>query len=242
MNELEGQDQLTLARDLVEALATGERGQADRIVNALARGVESSVCSQIATMTEGLRKALADLEGDVGVAGMTLHEIPDVRDRLQYIIAKTERAAHRTISSVEALLPMVERISGGAEKLIEDWSRIEWEGLDSTNLSALRDRVIEVVGQLRGDSRALHDRLCEILVAQDYQDLIGQVIQRVVQLLQEVEAKLATMASLSGGIAKEARPHGDEAEPERSDAQPQARPRVLTSQGEVDELLAALGG
>ena len=88
---MEGQDQLTLARDLVEALATGERGQADRIVNALARGVESSVCSQVATMTEGLRKALADLEGDVGVAGMTLHEIPDVRDRLHYIIAKTER-------------------------------------------------------------------------------------------------------------------------------------------------------
>ncbi|MGH8586926.1 MAG: protein phosphatase CheZ, partial [Gammaproteobacteria bacterium] len=149
--------------------------------------------------------------------------------------------AHRTIGSVEALLPMVERISGGAEKLIEDWSRIEWEGLDSTNLSALRDRVIEVVGQLRGDSRALHERLCEILVAQDYQDLTGQVIQRVVQLLQEVEVKLATMASLSGGIPRQARPQGDEAEPERSDEQPQARPRVLTSQGEVDELLAALG-
>jgi len=97
----------------------------------------------------------------------------------------------------------------------------------------LRDRVIEVVGQLREHSRALHERLCEILVAQDYQDLIGQVIQRVVRLLQEVEAKLATMVSLSGGIAKEARPQGDEAEPERSDEQPQARPRVLTSQGEV---------
>jgi hypothetical protein len=41
---------------------------------------------------------------------------------------------------------MVERISGGAEKLIEEWSRIEWEGLDSTNLGVLRDRVIEVVG------------------------------------------------------------------------------------------------
>jgi chemotaxis protein CheZ len=73
----------------------------------------------------------------------------------------------------------------------------------------LRRRVIEVVGQLWEDSRALHDRLCEILVAQDYQDLIGQVIQRVVQLLQEVESKLATMASLSAGIAKQARPHGD---------------------------------
>ncbi len=238
---MEGQDQLTLARDLVKALETGERGQADRIVNALAHRLESSVCSQIATMTEELRKALCDLEGDVEVAGLTLHEIPDVRDRLHYIIAKTERAAHRTISSVETLLPMAERISAGAEKLIEDWSRIEWEGLDSTNLGALRDRVIEVVGQLRRDSRALHDGLCEILVAQDYQDLTGQVIQRVVQLLQEVEAKLATMASLSGGIAKQTRPHGHEAEPERSDEQPAARPRVLTSQGEVDELLAVLG-
>ncbi len=67
------------------------------------------------------------------------------------------------------------------------------------------------------------------------------MIQRVVELLQEVEAKLTTMAALSGGIAKRARPHEDEAEPERSDEQPQVRPRVLTSQGEVDELLAALG-
>jgi chemotaxis protein CheZ len=77
---LEGQDQLTLARNLVEALEAGERGQADRIVNALVHRLESSVCSQIATMTKGLRKALCDLEGDIGVAGMTLHEIPDVRE------------------------------------------------------------------------------------------------------------------------------------------------------------------
>ncbi len=76
-----------------------------------------------------------------------------------------------------------------------------------------------MVGLLRGDSRALHYRLCEILVAQDYRDLTGQVMQRVVRLLQEVEAKLATMASLSGGIAKETRARGDEAGPERSDEQ-----------------------
>jgi len=105
----------------------------------------------------------------------------------------------------------------------------------------LRRRVIKVVGERRGDARALHDRLCEILVAQDYQDLIGQVIQRVVQLLREVEAKLATMASLSGGIARRARPQGDGAEPERSDEEPATRPRALTIQGEVDELLAAQG-
>ena len=73
------------------------------------------------------------------------------------------------------------------------------------DLSALRDRVIEVVGQFRADSRALHDRLCEILVAQDYQDLIGQVIQTVVQLLQEVEAKLATMASCRAASRSRAR-------------------------------------
>ena len=45
---------------------------------------------------------------------------------------------------------------------------------------------------------------------------------------------------LSGGIAKQG-PQGDDAEPERSDQEPAARPRVLTSQGEVDELLTALG-
>ncbi len=160
----------------------------------------------------------------------------------QKIPASHEYAADRdfqeALGKAIASLPERERLVIALYSVLRP---IEWEGLDSTNLGVLRDRVIEVVGQLWGDSRALHDRLCEILAAQDYQDLIGQVIQRVVQLLQEVEAKLATMASLSGGIAKEARPHGDEAEPERSGEEPQARPRVLTSQGEVDELLAALG-
>jgi hypothetical protein len=61
------------------------------------------------------------------------------------------------------------------------------------------------------------------------------VIQRVVQLLQEVEAKLATMASLSG--ESQGRPvRMGRAEPGRSDEQPQLQPRVLTSHGEVDEL------
>jgi chemotaxis protein CheZ len=187
-------------------------------------------------MTAELRKALADLAGDVGVAEMVLHEVPTVTDTLYYITAKTERAVHRTIGSVEALLPMVERIAAGAEKLIEDWSRIEWEGLDSYHLNALRDRVIEVVRELRGDSRSLHERLCDILVAQDYQDLTGQVIQRVIALLQNVEAKLATMASWSG-----AQPVGsDGGEPPQPPAGLETGPRVVTSQAEVDELLGSL--
>ncbi len=235
---LETQDSLALAIDLVQALKAGERERAERIVEVLAEAREARVYAEIATMAQELRKALGDLEGDAGVAGMTLHEIPEVRDRLHYLVAKTERAAHRTIGSVEGLLPMAERIAAGAEKLIEDWSRIEWEGLDASNLGALRDRVIEVVGMLRGDSRALHAGLLEILVAQDYQDLTGQVIERVVHILQEVEVKLATMASLSGSIARPAGLRREE--PERSDEPPAARVEVVSGQAEVDALLATL--
>ncbi len=233
--ELLSREALQAARELVRALEAGERERADRLLGELAHKRESSVHAEVATLTEDLRKALSDLETDVGVAGMTLHEMPDVRNRLHYIVAKTERAALRTIGSVETLLPMAERIATGAENLIEDWSRIEWEGLDSSNLSALRDRVIEVVGQLRGDSRALHAGLLEILVAQDYQDLTGQVIQRVVQLLQEVEAKLATMASLSRGTARPAAVPRDEAQ-----VSSPARTGTVSSQADVDALLAAL--
>jgi chemotaxis protein CheZ len=229
---LEGQDRLRLARDLVAALEAGERADADRIVEALARRGETGVYRQVATMTGDLRQALGDLAGNV--AEMPPHEVPNVTDRLHSIIAKTERAAHRTISAVEALLPMAERIAVGAEKLIEDWSRIEWEGLDSDNLSALRDRVIAVVQGLRGDSRALHERLCDILIAQDYQDLTGQVITRVIALLQEVEAQLAAMASWSA-----AAPDGVDRD-ERA-AWSGAGPEVVTSQDEVDELLKGLG-
>jgi chemotaxis protein CheZ len=85
--------------------------------------------------------------------------------------------------------------------------------------------------------------LTEIMMAQDFHDLTGQVIARVVNLASTIEQQLVQL------LIQTAPPHTAPPaapEPRREHLQgpvvdPEATPDIVTSQSQVDDLLASLG-
>jgi chemotaxis protein CheZ len=123
-------------------------------------------------------------------------QITDATERLSYVVKLTEAAANRTMDLVESATPVVNSLAA-SPGLSTDWgaSCVAKSGLKSS-ASWRAGRQFPVAQQQ--DNRAVSSNLNDILLAQDYQDLTGQVIKRVTQLVTEVESnllKLVLMAS-----------------------------------------------
>ncbi|WP_177335311.1 protein phosphatase CheZ, partial [Klebsiella variicola] len=138
-----------------------------------------------------------------------------------------------------------------ADKLHESLLLIrpEWNGLmngriELMHFKSLCHRIDDLLSQVEGDSSELRGELTEILMAQDFQDLTGQIIKRVINLVNEVEKRLVEILTVFGAAQKEQK--ADKAtvasiEPEGPILNPHERIDAVSSQDEVDDLLSSLG-
>ena len=124
-------------------------------------------------------------------------EVPDARKRLAHVVKLTEEAAHRTLDLVEQSSPLVDRTSLGAAQLVEEW------GLHGSRQLAVStmwpERVIETLERTLKDSEHLKRHLSQMLLAQGYQDLSGQIISSVITLVIELESVLGQLVALANG-------------------------------------------
>lgn len=159
----------------------------------------------LAGMVEELRATLLDI-GDQGLP--QTNAVSNARDRLRYISALTEQSAGRTLNAAEAI--------GG-------------------RLRAQKARAAELVGKTRSpEIRAFLASLqaehtlssadaSEIIQAQAFQDLVGQVINKLMVLVQKMEDSLVHLLV------------EDEPDPGLL-AGPVVAPAAVVSQDEVDDL------
>jgi chemotaxis protein CheZ len=130
-----------------------------------------------------------------------------------------------------------------AARLLDDWSRFRRREMSVEEFRALLDTEVEFLERLQGSAREIHRRLSDVLLAQDYQDLTGQVIRRVMGLVSEVQDSLVNMIRITGGqrpSSRAANGTGTHAEgPQVGLAAPGAS--VVNGQDEVDDLLSSLG-
>ncbi|HEY1328109.1 MAG TPA: protein phosphatase CheZ [Casimicrobiaceae bacterium] len=195
----------------------------------------ASVYQRIGQLTRTLHDALRGLGYDRKLA-QAAQTLPDARDRLAYIADLTGSAAERVLSSVERAQSVQQSLRDDAAALGDRWERLYTGALSVDEFKAL-------AGDTRGFLRAAAERsgttqseLTEIMMAQDFHDLTGQVIKRVGDIATTLEASLVALlletrpADGSSGDGVLTGPVIDT-----------ARPDVVTSQAQVDELLAALG-
>ena len=166
----------------------------------------------------------------------------------------TERAANRTMDLVEQSAPLVNDLSSEADSLAEDWGRFMRREMSAEAFRELAKRIELFLARSQRDTSKLSGHLNDILLAQDYQDLTGQVIKRVTQLVTEVESnllKLVLMASQVDRFAGIDHDHEElraeqnkEKNPSRGEG-PQIhadkRDDVASNQDDVDDLLSSLG-
>jgi chemotaxis protein CheZ len=116
--------------------------------------------------------------------------------------------------------------------------------IELTEFKALCHRIDNILSQVEGNSSELRGQLTEILMAQDFQDLTGQIITRVINLVNEVESRLLEiLKAFSASQLDESANNKKKAstDPEGPILNPHEREDAVSSQDEVDDLLSSLG-
>jgi len=200
-------------------------------------GDPGDLIHRIAQLTRMLRDSMRELGLDQAIKDAA-QAIPDARDRLRYVASMTEQAAHRVLNATEAARPHQETLQREAQALDGRWR--EW--FDSPlELPQARDLVRDTrsfLAEVPRLAQSTQAELTAIMMAQDFQDLTGQVIMRMMDVVGAIERELLQV--LLDNVPQERR---DEAGALLNGPQvsPQGKADVVTSQDQVDDLLASLG-
>ncbi len=208
---------------------------------------------RIGQLTRMLRESMRELGLDKEIE-RAAEAIPDARDRLSYVATMTEQAAERALNAIDRAQPLQDDLSERAEALDERWAA--WFA-EPKELDEARDLVQETRGYLADvpkRTQATHQELLEIMMAQDFQDLTGQVIKKMMDVIREIEHQLVQVLidTVPQGKAREdfqKRATNQRQSDERRREEellngPQIKPEgdgVVTGQDQVDDLLDELG-
>ncbi len=242
---------LEQAQSLVQMLENGEQEQANLLVASIYEGTSNPMLQEIGALTRDLHDSLKQFNLEQRMTEIAKDEIPDARDRLNYVIEKTELAANKTMDAVDCCLPIADNLHEGLLQVRPQWNELMRGRIELSEFKALCHRIEELLVQVEGDSTELRGQLTEILMAQDFQDLTGQIIRRVITLVSEVESRLVDILTVFSGnkSAEETQvfdtPADKKAKPssaaEGPILHPEQREDAVSSQDEVDDLLSSLG-
>lgn len=227
---------------------TGDTPELETLFDSIARAVQREdggegqcperVFAQLGHMTRGLHDLLRELGYDKALDRMA-QELPSNRERLNYIAAMTAQAAERTLNAAETAQPIQTGLARSARDLSGKWDRLFAKELGVDEFKALVRDTRAYLNDVPTRTEATHAQLMEIIMAQDFQDLTGQVIKRILEAAQHLESQL--LALLIETTPEDMRQHVDPGLLNGPVINAAGRNDVVTSQEQVDDLLESLG-
>ncbi len=234
-------DRLQQALMLVTALEKGEEPTVEKIITDLAGTYNASLFSEIGQLTRQVHDALGFCGDEARISDIAEHEIPDARERLRYVIEKTEHSANRTLDIAEVLLQGSDHLANQAADMKSEWQRFSRREMSVEEFRELSHKLEDFLEKIGSDAKKFRSDISDLMVAQDFQDLTGQVIKQVIDLVQEVEDGLVNVIRNAGqGSTQVKSPHRD-IKAEGPQVNPIAKENVVNNQDEVDDLLSSLG-
>ncbi|MCD5973445.1 MULTISPECIES: protein phosphatase CheZ [Pseudomonas] len=243
------------ATELVASLEKGRFGDAVQLIHELNQARDRGLYQEIGKLTRELHSAIVNFQIDPNMPqAEEVSQITDATERLSYVVRLTENAANRTMDLVEESTPLMHSLNDEAKALSADWGRFMRREVSADEFRELARRVDGFLTRTEKDTHQVSSHLNDILLAQDFQDLTGQVIKRVTQLVTEVESNLLKLVLMASHVDRFAGiEHDDESiraekDPEKHIKQgegPQIhadkREDVVSGQDDVDDLLSSLG-
>lgn len=193
--------------------------------------------SRIGHMTRTLHDSLRGLGLDKLIE-KAASDIPDARDRLDYVARMSEQAAQKVLNATDAAGPLQDRIGAEARQLSAAWQGLLDGAATEQQWRALARQTVQTLSTTDDDVGATKAHLMDIMMAQDFQDLTGQVIKKVTSIAQNLEQQLVQLLidfspaefkrDSENGLL-----NGPQINPTGAD--------VVADQGQVDDLLDSLG-
>ncbi len=150
---------------LNHAYAAGDAAAFESALDALNEGRETAVMTGVMKLSDNLQQALWRFRADSRMAVLAHQEIPDARLRLEHVLTLTEDAAHKTMDLIERSVPLVNATVRNTNAL----------------MAALEDRshneIRRFLEETRGNFESVRANLSEVMLAQSFQDLTGQILR-----------------------------------------------------------------
>ncbi|RZL35610.1 MAG: protein phosphatase CheZ [Rubrivivax sp.] len=193
--------------------------------------VSPEVFQQLGTITRTLHDTMQRL-GVMPKLQVATDGLPDARSRLSYIAEKTAAAAEKVLNSVDQAKAEHAGISRATKELA---AAIVADPVRAVATGA----VMNFVNDVETRTQSIDNHLTDIMLAQDFHDLTGQVVAKVVKLANDLEDSLVKL--LVQVVPPEQREKVDPTILQGPVVNAEGRTDVVTNQGEVDDLLASLG-
>ncbi|MDK9793285.1 protein phosphatase CheZ [Vibrio sp. D431a] len=230
---------LETAKELVAALEAGDSVSADMIAETVYKKQTDTLFQGVGKLTRKVYETSKGLNLDQKLA-TNASEIPDAQGGLDYILEKTEESANITIDFVDSTVNALSGKSEVSRELIRNIDQFIAKELTVSQFLDLLNNIKLHLGEMDVVHSLLQKQLNDVLLAQGYQDLTGQVVKRVSGCLTDIEFNLVELLNVFGTkpeiyeevIAEEPELHG----PAITQTQD-----TVNSQDDVDDLLSSLG-
>ncbi len=197
------------------------------------------VLSRVGHLTRILHDNLREISYDKLIE-KAAEAIPDARDRLNYIATMTEQAALRVLNATDVAQPIQDKLAADAKGLSTLWQKLYDRQLNLDEFKSLVTSTRAYLDDVPARAGATNAQLMEIMMAQDFQDLTGQVIKKITDMVQSMEQELVQL--LLDHIPPEKRTEsGHHNLLNGPVVKPEGRTDVVTGQNQVDDLLESLG-
>ena len=196
-----------------------------------ALAVSPEVFQQLGSITRLLHDTMQQL-GVMPKLQIATDGLPDARSRLSYIATKTAEAANKVLNTVDQAKNEHHQITAATRAMA---ALIVADPVKAVASGA----VMNFVHEVEASTKRIDDHLTDIMMAQDFHDLTGQVVAKVVTLANDLEDSLVKL--LIQVVPEGVREQVDTSVLNGPVVNPQGRTDVVSDQGEVDDLLASLG-
>lgn len=209
--------------------------------------IPPDLIARIGHLTRALRDNMRELGLDKEVE-KAAQAIPDSRDRLSYIASMTEQAAERSLNAIEIAQPIQDNIEKQSAELAGRWDQWFDKPLEQAEARDLVGDTRAYLEWVPVQTRATQSQLMEVMMAQDFQDLTGQVIKKMMEVIREIEHELLQVLidNMPSDTMRE-RTKESSSKPELEgllngpQIKTEGRADIVTDQSQVDDLLDSLG-
>jgi len=199
---------------------------------------QEDLLSRVGHMTRLLHDSLRGLGLDK-LLERAAEDIPDARDRLDYVARMSEQAAQRVLNATDIAIPLQETLDEEAKRIRASLESLLLRSASPEEYQSATKDVLQYLNIVSSHSVETKAHLMDIMMAQDFQDLTGQVIKKVTSLAQNLEQQLVQLLiDYSPNEIKKEVADGLLNGPQIN---PECKADVVANQSQVDDLLDSLG-
>tara|TARA_B100001094_G_C18195884_1_gene810887 strand:- start:6319 stop:7047 length:729 start_codon:yes stop_codon:yes gene_type:complete len=236
---------LEQAKELVALLEKGDKQKANENFVNLAEPLKTELFAEIGKLTRQLHDSMNKFSDDTNIQSLKDVDFDDAQEGLSYVIRITEEAANKTMDLAEKVHPLAVDLQIKLDQFVPIWKKLLAREIDVSQFQKLCREINLYFDQVQKTAVEITSLTNDIVLAQGFQDLSGQVIKRTIDMIEEVQNNLIDILKIFGDVTstpvqeeKKIIP-GTKAEGPIVNAE--KRDDVAQNQDEVDDLLSSLG-